>query len=92
MGLTMHFVYTFILTIYVNEVYLIYDNQNQIIYTIMLSVGLVYPMYYESKQLRIIGSANYLTDINNYMDMLYIWGSIANVFLQNFLGPQHMIS
>ena len=58
----------------------------------MLGIGLIYPMYYETTQLRIIGSLNYLTDINNYMDMLYIWGSIANVFLQNFLGPFNMVS
>ena len=92
MGLTMHFVYTLTLTIYINEVYLMYDNQNQDIYLIMLSVGLLYPMYYETKQIRTIGSSNYLTDINNYMDMLYIWGSVANVFLQYFLGPQNVIS
>ena len=47
MGLAMHFVYTFTLTLYVNEVYLVPDNEQQGIYTIMLGLGLLYPMSYE---------------------------------------------
>jgi len=47
----------------------------------MLGLGLLYPMYYELKQLFVIGWDEYLADVNNYTDMLYIWGSIANIFL-----------
>ena len=28
------------------------------------------------------GLRAYLSDINNYFDMIYIWSSIANVFVQ----------
>lgn len=80
MGLTMHFVYTFTLIIYVNEVYL-RENTNLWVYTIMLCLGVIYPMWYESKQLTRIGWSKYLQDANNYTDFFYIWGSIANLFL-----------
>jgi hypothetical protein len=49
MGLTMHFVYTFTLTIYVNEVYLAFDDHNQHIYTVLLGLALLYPIQYETK-------------------------------------------
>jgi len=28
------------------------------------------------------GLKNYLSDINNYFDMIYIWSSVANIFVQ----------
>jgi hypothetical protein len=49
MGLAMHFVYTFTLTLYVNEVYLVPDNEYTGMYTVMLGLGLLYPMSYELK-------------------------------------------
>lgn len=35
------------------------------------------------------GIVDYLSDPWNYADMVYIYGSIANVFLQFYLGPFH---
>ena len=49
MGLAMHFVYTFTLTLYVNEIYLAPSLDQQHVYIIMLGLGLLYPMSYEFK-------------------------------------------
>ena len=38
-----------------------------------------------------MGITNYFSDPSNYSDCLYIWGSIINVFLQNLLGPFHIV-
>lgn len=37
------------------------------------------------------GITNYFSDLNNYTDCLYIWGSILNLFLQNVLGPYSVV-
>jgi hypothetical protein len=50
-------------------------------YTILLAIGVVYPAYYDFKQLYKMGLTNYFSDMGNYSDCLYIWGSISNVFL-----------
>lgn len=38
-----------------------------------------------------LGLTDYFSDLGNYTDCLYIWGSIINVFLQNVLGPFHIV-
>lgn len=38
------------------------------------------------------GLAEYFSDPQNYADLLYIYGSIANIMLQLFLGPFHIAS
>jgi hypothetical protein len=38
-----------------------------------------------------MGMTAYFSDLTNYSDILYIWGSIINVFLQNVLGPFHIV-
>lgn len=58
----------------------------------MLGLGLIYPIQYEMRQLWLMGITNYASDVNNYTDFLYIWGSIANVVIQNTLGPRNIIS
>ena len=92
MGMAMHFVYTMTLTLYVNEVYLVPENPKQPLYTIFLGFGVLYPMWYELRQFKVIGWEDYLQDIGNYNDMLYIWGSFVNIFLQNTAGPRSLSS
>jgi len=38
------------------------------------------------------GVVNYLSDIGNYIDLLYIWGSIAMSIIHGILTPYHNIS
>jgi hypothetical protein len=38
------------------------------------------------------GLYDYLSDAQNYTDMLYIYGSVVNIFLQLRLGPFHIVS
>ena len=80
LGMAMHMFYTLMITIYVHEAYM---NQpmHQQLYTVLLAVGILYPAFYDFKQLYIIGIRNYFSDIGNYSDCLYIWGSLVNVFL-----------
>jgi len=38
------------------------------------------------------GLSEYLEDKWNYIDMLYIWSSIANIVFQNMAGPLQLVS
>lgn len=38
------------------------------------------------------GLADYLSDASNAIDLMYIYGSVANIFLQLRLGPFHRVS
>lgn len=38
------------------------------------------------------GLVDYLSDPQNYADLLYIYGSIANIVVQLYLGPFHIAS
>lgn len=38
------------------------------------------------------GLVEYFSDPQNYADLLYIYGSIANIVLQLYLGPFHIAS
>lgn len=49
-GMYMHLLYTTMLSIYVSEAY-IHEPRNQQIYTILLAIGIIYPAYYDFKQL-----------------------------------------
>jgi hypothetical protein len=38
-------------------------------------------MFYDLAQLAKVGFVAYFTDISNYADFIYIWGSVANAVL-----------
>lgn len=57
----------------------------------MLVIGIVYPACYDLLQFYRGGVAEYFSDIYNYADMIYIWGSLANSVLQMIYGPQELI-
>ena len=59
--------------------------------TLVLFFGIFYPAFYDFHQLYRLGITNYFADLGNYSDCIYIWGSIMNVFLQNILGPYHIL-
>lgn len=50
-------------------------------YSIVLLVGILYPMIYEIIQMRKIGLEDYFTDLGNYADLVYIFGSVAMSFV-----------
>ena len=90
LGMAMHMFYTLMIAIYVREAYM-REPHHQSIYTLLLAMGIVYPAYYDFLQLYRVGLTGYFSNPTNYSDCLYIWGSLINVFLQNFLGPFHIV-
>jgi len=82
-GCIIHLIYMVILFIYT---YLIYikgeeqideDGNRHDPYNIFLLLGVLYPALYELVQMCKGGFVDYLTDSGNYIDLVYIWGSIA---------------
>lgn len=86
----MHLFYVCVIIIYTNTSY-ISESNNQLMYSVMLAIGVLYPLCYEVVQLSRGGCADYLKDPWNYADILYIWGSVFNIIAQNVLGPFHLL-
>lgn len=62
-------------------------------YNYVLLLGVIYPASYEIIQMCKGGVMDYLTDSGNYVDLIYIYGSIAMSFLHgSSLGPYHFAS
>ena len=53
-------------------------------------VGVAYPAVYDTRQFYQAGLSAYLSDMSNYSDLIYIWGSVANAVVQNTLSPYHV--
>jgi hypothetical protein len=51
-----------------------------------LLLGILYPLIYETLQMYKAGF-EYLTDLGNYIDLLYIWGSVAMSILHAEYEP-----
>ena len=56
----------------------------------MLILAIIYPTGYEFVQQYKIGMRKYLQDVANYLDIIYCWGGIANVILQNMIDSQSL--
>lgn len=50
-------------------------------------MGIIYPMVYDLSQLCKAGFSAYFSDVGNYVDFVYIWGSVANGILQIIYDP-----
>jgi len=48
-------------------------------------VAIIYPTIYEIVQQYKIGFRKYFSDPFNYSDILYTWGGIANIIVQNMI-------
>ena len=68
------------------------DTESTRPYQILLIVAIIYPFWYETTQMFKSGVCQYLSEIPNYLDMLYIYGGIANVILQNMMDPFDFIN
>jgi len=68
------------------------ESDNQVIYAILIAVGILYPTLYDFSQMVRGGPVAYFSDSANYADLMYICGSIGNIVLQLRLGPFHIAS
>ena len=48
---------------------------------VLLVIAIIYPFWYENTQMLRMGVFVYLSDWFNYLDLLYIYGGIANIIL-----------
>ena len=76
------------LIVYINIAYILNykDQEFQRWFVIPIAVSLIYPTFYEFKQVLRDG-LGYFDDIQNYFDVAYIIVSIANIIVQFTSGP-----
>lgn len=79
----MHFLYVALLIIFINEVYIKNDISGTEIFNKAILLGIVYPSLYECRQVYLSGYKEYFSSLGNISDIIYIFGSVANVYLQN---------
>lgn len=91
-GCFFHFFYMMTLLIFINKVYINADSENLRTYQILLCCGIVYPFWYDTMQLYRSGFKAYFADVANYLDLLYIYGGITNVVLQNVIDQHHFLN
>ena len=58
-GCFFHFCYLTIMIIYVNAIYINNDKANANLYGILLMLGIIYPMFYDIRQLYLLGPKEY---------------------------------
>lgn len=46
-GCTMHFAYMFLLFVYVSQIYINNNEENKLLFDMILCCGLLYPLFYE---------------------------------------------
>ena len=88
----MHFIYVACIVIYVQHIYL-HNEQNPVThfyYSLMLLAGIFYPWMYDLVQLIKDGPREYFSDPWNYIDFLYIYGSLSNIVCQTILGQYNI--
>lgn len=69
--------------VYINEIYINNRLEEKRIFSVLMIIAIIYPTMYEFVQQYKIGFRKYFQDLGNYSDILYTWGGIANVVLQN---------
>jgi len=82
-GFVMHLFYVFIMVIYIYNIYIENNHQQKDFYSRILILAVVYPAWYDTAQLWNSGWRVYFSELQNYSDLIYIYGSILNVILQN---------
>lgn len=89
----MHAIYTVIFILYVNYVYLDMIEQQYIKYwSFALFIGMLYPWLYDLAQMIQDGPREYFSDMWNWADFVYIYGSLINIVIQNLIGPYEVIT
>jgi len=77
----MHFLYIALLVVYINAVYVHNIEDDKEVFEIMIIFGVIYPAVYDMVQMYKTGIQKYFTQLSNYGDMIYVWGSVLNVIL-----------
>lgn len=88
-GVTFHGFHMLSLVVYINMTYILNYNRDpdfQKWFVIPIAVSLIYPTFYEFKQV-LKDPTGYFEDIQNYFDVLYIIVSIVNIVVQFLNGP-----
>ena len=92
----MHFFYLLVFIFYVIEAclkeYHPEDTKEHLLLAILLLLGILYPVIYESISACKVGLNKYIKSSQNMADLLYIWGSVINVVFQFRFGPHHIAS
>jgi hypothetical protein len=86
--------YVTCIIVYVNHIYLNgeQDPVRHFYFSLMLLAGIFYPWMYDLIQLIKDGPRAYFSDPWNYIDFLYIYGSLSNIVCQTILGQFNVIT
>ena len=85
-GCLMHFIYISVITVYVNKVFVEQDIEDKNYYLTIMSLGIIYPLVYDSIQLKRLGYKVYFSEFWNCSDFAFIWLGFFNIFVQAFLS------
>jgi len=100
-GCFFHLVYIVSLIAYINRTFKVKRNKDpdaeevgppaSIVYTLLLGIGLLYPLFYDFRQLAKQGKG-YFFDPWNYVDIVHITLGYANLVFQWVVGPRKLSS
>jgi hypothetical protein len=65
-GCMMHFLYVFLLIMYVNAIYVQNSEENKEFFETLLIFGIIYPMFYDMSQMFKAGITKYFSNFQNY--------------------------
>lgn len=80
-GALIHFIYLILFVTYINQVYLDRNYANRVGLAWCMVLCLIYPTYYDLKQLRKVGLLEYLQDPWNFVDQGHIWIGLASLLV-----------
>ena len=86
-GCLFHLFYVSCLFAYIERIYIQADLDHIWVLKLILLLGIIYPTSYELSQAYRQGLKSYFSDIGNISDIVYTWGGIANVLLQELGDP-----
>ena len=84
----MHTVYIMTITIFVKNVYAENDEQFKTYYLFIMNLGILYPLVYDTIQMKKLGIRNYFSEFWNYTDFFFIWTGFVNIFTQ-YMSDSH---
>ena len=80
-GCIMHLFYIAVMLLYVDRIYIKGEIEHKQYWERLLIIVVIYPACYDWIQLWKTGIWAYFSELQNYSDLIYIYGSIANVIL-----------
>lgn len=76
-----HCFYTITLFVYITEIYTLNHLDNRKNLLILMAVGTIVPMFYDTYQLYDQGIISYLSSFYNWFDFIFIWSGVAFIIL-----------